>query len=407
MPKAIDTDLTASNAVNNPAAQLSSPEIMDKTKSLLERITSQLGLLDAEAGSKTLTAVDRATADLRRGLPVYVVGTDGGSYLVFAAEAVDNGRIERLKTFSSDASHPMLVLTGPRSAAVGLADGSSHTYIVTSQSGMDESIVGYLSDPCSDFPAPPDAGKLNVEPGHRLSKACVKLTKIARLIPSVVAVKASPNPAMLTVSVEDIESYDETAGASLRMVSQARVPLEDAENARIVAFRPRDGGVEHLAIVIGEPDINQPVLIRLHSECFTGDLLGSLRCDCGSQLRGAIAEIAQTGSGILLYLAQEGRGIGLINKLRAYQLQDSGLDTVEANLHIGFDMDERVYLPAAQMLKLLGITRVRLMTNNPLKMSSLEKFGVEMTERVPHIFPSNMHNQGYLKTKAAKSGHLL
>ena len=190
-------------------------------------------------------------------------------------------------------------------------------------------------------------------------------------------------------------------------MSQARVPLEDAENARIVAFRPRDGGVEHLAIVIGEPDLSQPVLIRLHSECFTGDLLGSLRCDCGSQLRGAIAEIAQTGSGILLYLAQEGRGIGLINKLRAYQLQDAGLDTVEANLHIGFDMDERVYLPAAQMLKLLGISRVKLMTNNPLKMSALERFGIEMTERVPHIFPSNLHNQGYLKTKAAKSGHLL
>ncbi len=407
MPKAIDTDMTASNAVNNAAFQLNSSEIMNKTKSLLDRITSQLGLLDAETGSKTLTAVDRATADLRRGLPVYVVGTDGESYLIFAAEAVDNGRLERLETYSSDSSHPMLVVTGPRSAAVGLADGSSPTYIVTSQAGMDESIVGYLSDPCSDFPAPPDPTKLSVQPGHRLSKACVKLTKIARLIPSVVAVKASPTPAMLSVSVEDIEAYDDTAGASLRMVSQARVPLEDAENARIVAFRPRDGGVEHLAIVIGEPDINQPVLIRLHSECFTGDLLGSLRCDCGSQLRGAIAEIAQTGSGILLYLAQEGRGIGLINKLRAYQLQDSGLDTVEANLHIGFDMDERVYLPAAQMLKLMGITRVRLMTNNPLKMSSLERFGVEMTERVPHIFPSNMHNQGYLKTKAIKSGHLL
>lgn len=407
MPKAIDTDLNVSPAVNRTAMQMNSTEIMDKTKSLLERITSQLGLLDAEAGSKTLTAVDRATADLRRGLPVYVVGGDGQSYLVFAAEAVDNGRLERLKAFSADGAHPMIVLTGPRSESVGLTDGSSPTYIITSHEGMDESIVGYLSDPCSDFPAPPDASKLIIEPGHRLSKASVKLTKIARLIPSVVAVKASPTPGMLAVSVEDIEAYDDTAGASLRIVSQARVPLEDAENARIVAFRPRDGGVEHLAIVIGEPDINQPVLIRLHSECFTGDLLGSLRCDCGSQLRGAIAEIAQTGSGILLYLAQEGRGIGLINKLRAYQLQDAGLDTVEANLHIGFDMDERVYLPAAQMLKLLGITRVRLMTNNPLKMSSLERFGVEMTERVPHIFPTNMHNQGYLKTKAAKSGHLL
>ena len=407
MPKAIVADLTVSPNENGTKVHMSSPEIMDKTKSLLERITSHLGLLDAEMGSQTLTAVDRAIADLRRGLPVFVVEPNGQSYLVFAAEAVDNGRLERLKSASEHSTHPMLVLTGPRSAALGLTDGSSATYIVTHVAGMDESIVGYLCDPCSDFPAPPDTSKLNIEPGHRLSNASVKLTKIARLIPSVIAVKAAPTPGLLCVSVEDIEAYDDTAGASLRMVSQARVPLEDAENARIVAFRPRDGGVEHLAIVIGEPDINEPVLIRLHSECFTGDLLGSLRCDCGSQLRGSIAEIAQTGSGIVLYLAQEGRGIGLINKVRAYQLQDAGLDTVEANLHIGFDMDERVYLPAAQMLKLMGIKRVRLMTNNPLKMSSLERFGIEMTERVPHIFPSNMHNQGYLKTKAAKSGHLL
>ena len=407
MPKAIDADLTMSPDESSAQAPISYPGIMDKTKSLLERITSHLGLLDSEVGSQTLTAVDRATADLRRGLPVFVVEPNGQSFLVFAAEAVDNGRLQRLKTASAQSSNPMLILTGPRSAALGLSDGSSPTYILTSVTGMDEAIVGYLSDPCSDFPAPPDANKLIITPGHRLSNASVKLTKIARLIPSVIAVEASPTPGMLSVSVEDIESYDDTAGASLRMVSQARVPLEDAENARIVAFRPRDGGVEHLAIVIGEPDINVPVLIRLHSECFTGDLLGSLRCDCGSQLRGAIAEIAQTGSGILLYLAQEGRGIGLINKLRAYQLQDSGLDTVEANLHIGYDMDERVYLPAAQMLKLMGISRVKLMTNNPLKMSALERFGIEMTERVPHIFPSNMHNQGYLKTKAAKSGHLL
>lgn len=407
MPKSIDNVIADSTALPVSAVNPTSSALMENTKTLIERITSQIRLLDGDSGSQTLTSVDRATADLRRGLPVFIVGSDGQSYLAHAAEAVDNGRLERLISSTPRSSEPVLILTGPRSHAVGLSDGSHATYIVTSESGLDESIVGYLSDPCSDFPAPPDNSKLKVEPGDRLAKASVKLTKIARLIPAVVAVKATPLPGFLSVSVDDIEAYDDTAGASLRLVSQARVPLEDAENARIVAFRPRDGGVEHLAIVIGEPDLSQPVLIRLHSECFTGDLLGSLRCDCGSQLRGAIAEIAQTGSGILLYLAQEGRGIGLINKLRAYQLQDAGLDTVEANLHIGFDMDERVYLPAAQMLKLLGIRRVKLMTNNPLKMSALERFGIEMTERVPHIFPSNLHNQGYLKTKAAKSGHLL
>jgi GTP cyclohydrolase II len=190
-------------------------------------------------------------------------------------------------------------------------------------------------------------------------------------------------------------------------VSQARVPLFDAENARIVAYRPSDGGIEHLAIVIGEPKADQPVLIRLHSECFTGDLLGSLRCDCGDQLRGAIAAISEAGSGVLLYLAQEGRGIGLVNKLRAYQLQDGGADTIDANEQLGFDADERIYAPAATMLSRMGIQRVRLMTNNPEKIAQLERYGIEVAARVPHSFPSNGHNENYLRTKAERAGHLL
>jgi GTP cyclohydrolase II len=157
---------------------------------------------------------------------------------------------------------------------------------------------------------------------------------------------------------------------------------------------------------VGELNPDVPALIRLHSECFTGDLMGSLRCDCGNQLRGSINEMNKFGSGILLYLAQEGRGIGLVNKLRAYQLQDAGFDTVDANLQLGFDSDERNYLPAAQMLRLLGVTRVRLMTNNPLKVAALAQHNIEVVERVAHIFPSNEHNHGYLRTKATKSGHM-
>ena len=148
------------------------------------------------------------------------------------------------------------------------------------------------------------------------------------------------------------------------------------------------------------------MLARLHSECFTGDLLGSLRCDCGDQLQGAIKEIAAAGSGILLYLAQEGRGIGLVNKLRAYELQDRGFDTMDANEQLGFDADERVYLPAAQMLRQLGFDRIRLMTNNPGKVSALSRCGVGVVARVPHAFPSNKHNEDYLRTKAARGGHL-
>jgi GTP cyclohydrolase II len=182
--------------------------------------------------------------------------------------------------------------------------------------------------------------------------------------------------------------------------------LAGAENTRVIAFRPGDGGTEHLAIIIGEPPRDRPVLTRLHSECFTGDLLGSLRCDCGDQLRGAITEIAQHGHGLLIYLAQEGRGIGLVNKLRAYRLQDQGVDTFDANEQLGFDADERVYLPAAEMLRQLGFREVRLMTNNPAKMAGLTRCGIAVVERVPHVFPANAHNDRYLETKAVKFGHL-
>jgi GTP cyclohydrolase II len=147
--------------------------------------------------------------------------------------------------------------------------------------------------------------------------------------------------------------------------------------------------------------------VRLHSECFTGDLVGSLKCDCGQQLRGAIAEIARAGAGILLYLRQEGRGIGLINKLRAYALQGQGFDTVEANQRLGFESDERIFLPAARILQQLGFASVRLMTNNPDKVAGLEQYGIAVTERVQHAFPSNDHNAFYLSTKKEKSGHLL
>ena len=183
--------------------------------------------------------------------------------------------------------------------------------------------------------------------------------------------------------------------------------LRTTTRTRLIAFRPRDGGLEHLAILIGRPDPTAPVLVRLHSECFTGDLLASLRCDCGDQLRGGIAAIAQAGGGVLLYLAQEGRGIGLVNKLRAYRLQDAGFDTLDANEQLGFDVDERVYSPAAEMLRELGFGIVRLLTNNPEKVAALERYGIRVAERVPHVFPSNGHNARYLMTKATRSGHFL
>jgi GTP cyclohydrolase II len=185
------------------------------------------------------------------------------------------------------------------------------------------------------------------------------------------------------------------------------VPLAYAENARLIAFRPRDGGGEHLAILIGAPDPAAPVLVRLHSECFIGDLLASLRCDRGDHLRGAIAAIARAGGGVLLYLAQEGRGIGLLNNLRAHHLRDAGFDTRDANEQLNFDVDERVYLPAAEMVRQLGFGVVRLLTDNPDQVAALERYGIRVAERVPQVFPSNGYNERYLRTEATRSGHFL
>jgi len=371
-----------------------------------------------------LAAVERAMSELRRGGIVVLRDADGLAAIVVAAEAVGRGTLERLKGLAQDA--PMLLTTRRRAEAVGI-DIPPHI-----SGGM-----GDRNDPITlDLPGevPPDVilrpheegathaalrhlSRPVVSQAPRVARAAIDLVKLARLLPAAVIGPLARDLGerlagwareqdLLFVTVEDIASYEERSARELRPVAEARVPLDAAENARILAWRPSDGGKEHLAIVIGDIDPTEPVLVRLHSECFTGDLLGSLRCDCGEQLRGSIVEIARAGAGILLYLAQEGRGIGLVNKLRAYQLQDQGFDTIDANEQLGFDADERIYRPAATMLARMGIQRVRLMTNNPEKIGQLAQHGIEVAERVPHIFPANGHNENYLRTKAERAGHL-
>jgi GTP cyclohydrolase II len=193
----------------------------------------------------------------------------------------------------------------------------------------------------------------------------------------------------------------------LHPVVSARLPLAVSEAGRLHIFRPEDGGEEHYAIEIGQPERAVPVLARLHSACFTGDLMGSLKCDCGPQLRGALAQMGAEGAGVLLYLNQEGRGIGLANKMRAYSLQDQGFDTVEANHRLGFEDDERDFRIGARILSLMGFSAVRLLTNNPAKIAMMEQNGIKVVERVPLKLGENTHNHAYLATKAAKSGHLL
>ncbi|HXP98132.1 MAG TPA: GTP cyclohydrolase II [Telmatospirillum sp.] len=351
-----------------------------------------------------LVAVDRAVAELRRGGLVQIDDTDGQAALVLAAEAASVETLSRLARLSG--ATPQVVLTGRRAAVLGLTENTRDVAIINGQEPLTAAQVSSLTNPLDEFQSDP---RLTVcdEPAPTWARGAIALAKLSRMLPAVVVAPTTDNhDGLFHVAVADVLAYRPIAARSLKRVAEARVPLANAEDARVVAFRPSDGGIEHLAIVIGHPDRDQPVLTRLHSECFTGDLLGSLRCDCGDQLRGAITQLAKAGGGVLLYLAQEGRGIGLVNKLRAYELQDAGFDTLDANQQLGFDDDERIYLPAAEMLRLLGIGRVRLLTNNPGKVEGLARHGVVVAERVPHVFPSNDHNAVYLRTKATRSGHL-
>lgn len=379
---------------------------------------------DAPASNPGLVAVDRAVSELRRALPLVITGGAAGPLLVLATEYASAEGLALLERLAG--ARPAIAVTARRVEVLKLSPKGEDPVLLALSPHFDAALVQSLADPTGDL-TNPLRGPLRRD--ARLPAAAdlaaVQLAKLAQLLPSALTVPVTMGGAapawdgleagevwaaahgLLSVSQGDVAAYAAAAADGLVMVGDARVPLADAENTRIVAFRPRDGGIEHLAIVIGDPARSAPVLARLHSECFTGDLLGSMRCDCGEQLRGAIRAIAEAGGGVLLYLAQEGRGIGLVNKLRAYRLQDQGFDTVEANERLGFEPDERVFAAAARMLALLGFSQVRLMTNNPLKVSGLEGFGVSVVERVPHAFPANDHNAAYLNTKATRSGHLL
>ena len=382
------------------------------------RLSITLTETESAAHRPSLLAVDRAISDIRRGQIVIIDGEEGALTLTLAAEGATKSAIQRLKSLSHNQPH--LILSAKRVQTLGLGQFKNQAVCVEMGKALRPDLIEGLVNPLAsvskndffDIPfidAPLKSGE----------NAAIGLTKLARLIPAAITVRLENNKRpedlnqwlkdnhLLYLKTDDIFGYEEAAARSLRAVSDAQVPLADAPNTKIVAFRPSDGGIEHLAIIIGEPDPREPVLIRIHSECFTGDLVGSLRCDCGDQLRGAIKTIAERGSGILLYLAQEGRGIGLVNKLRAYKLQDSGVDTFDANEQLGFDADERIYLPAAQILSHLGINQVQLMTNNPEKVSVLQSCNVDVVERVEHAFPTNKHNEPYIFAKATKGGHYL
>jgi GTP cyclohydrolase II len=366
--------------------------------------------------TNVLRDVDRALAELRRGAPVVLLDEAGSGALVQAAETASDSGLTGLERLAG--SEPLLLLTGQRAAALGLepAGALEGAVVALELSGRSARRVAELADPTAASGQTLRRRRL-VETPPALSASAIDLAKLARLLPAAVlaplGVTQNVDPIRWAREQEipiltraDVQTYRTIAARALDQVAEARVPLRGAEDTRVIAFRPEDGGSEHMALIIGNPDADAPVLVRLHSECFTGDLLSSLRCDCGDQLRGAIETIGKIGAGVILYLTQEGRGIGLVNKLRAYALQDQGADTAEANETLGFDADERIYLPAAEMLRQLGYARIRLLTNNPEKVAGLKRFDVEVVERVPHSFPSNSHNDFYLATKARRFGHI-
>ncbi len=366
-----------------------------------------------------LNPVERAASAFRRGEPVIVDGADGVPVLALPAETASRARVAALMDGRPAPAHA--VLTHARAMTLKIRLYTAGVVALDLPATGAPERLRALIDPTADLAnplsGPYEALRIDLPEAYG---SAVKLAKLAGLLPAIAARRLTGAEAHAIEEAERFErlgsaailGYDEASARALKVVAQARVPLADAVHSEIVAFRASDGGPEHLAILIGDangapPAPPGPVLARLHSECFTGDLIGSLKCDCGEQLRGAIAAISAAGGGVLLYLAQEGRGIGLMNKLRAYQLQDQGFDTIEANERLGFDADERLFLPAATMLKTLGYDSVRLLTNNPDKVAALERFGVAVTERVAHAFPTNPHNEGYLRTKKTKAGHVL
>lgn len=353
-----------------------------------------------------LTLVERlarARADLRIGLPV-VIQAEDATLLAAAVETLSVARLDDFRALGT----PVLAITARRAETLKARAYDGDLARVRLPLEADVHWVGQIADPADDLAAPMKGPLATERDGSAAAhRAAILLAKAARLLPSAILVSLNQVPSDLTVLEAEAVVEALSALSPLSSVISARVPLSVSEAGRLHVFRPEDGTEEHYAVEIGRPPRDEPVLTRLHSACFTGDLLGSLKCDCGPQLRAALAAMGAEGAGVLLYLNQEGRGIGLANKMRAYSLQDQGFDTVEANHRLGFEDDERDFRIGADILRRLGFGQVRLLTNNPAKVDMLASCGLTVTERVPLRVGVNPLNADYLRTKARKSGHIL
>ncbi len=354
---------------------------------------------------------ERAIFDLRRSLPILI--RDGQQYtLIQAVEGLNEAA--RARFVDGDGSAPVLLLSSHRMRALGYHDIESPTALSFASLPATEQLHELAA--ARNARLPTDARH---QAADRMQRAAIRLLTHSLLLPAALAssfdgaaaeaIKADIDSGeLLVVDAELALTLGRAGPGALNRISEARVPLAEADHTRFVLFREADGVHEHVAIVIGEPD-DWPadVPVRLHSSCLTGDLFGSLRCDCGEQLRRGVAAIRAQGGGVLLYLSQEGRGIGLANKLRAYTLQDQGLDTIDADQTIGFSKDERNFRVAHEMLEQLGVKQILLLTNNPAKVEALQRAGIRVNARQAIFGDVTPQNERYLSTKARRHGHLL
>ena len=351
-------------------------------------------------GTKGQIGVNRGVAEFHARRPVFISG-GGETLLTLPVEGLDAQRLAEFVALCAPVV-PRLVITARRALALGL--DATTPVALNFTAGLDVDIIlALVADAKIDRP-------VDVKAAGPAASAAIELVKLSQGLPAVlvadVVAGGAINHHIITVEAEAVARFGDETIRSLAIASKASVPLNSGARADFVVFRDAMGG-SPVAIIVGKPDFSVPVLVRLHSACLTGDVFGSRRCDCGDQLNLALKRLEEIGGGIVLYLPQEGRGLGLANKMRTYQMQDDGLDTVDANTTLGFDDDERDYGIAARMLQMLKCHRVVLLTNNPAKIDGLAKSGIEITGRMALEAPINADNRRYLTAKAARAGHRL
>jgi GTP cyclohydrolase II len=358
----------------------------------------QTGASSALFGRRWHTSVSRGLGEFHGRRPVLVTAT-GEAVLALPVEGLDGQRLAEFVALCRPVV-PRLIITERRALALGI-DASTPMALSLSAGDDAHAILALVTDTTAD--------RVPAEPASPAAAAAIQLVKISQGLPAVLAADLAGQTIAYEQSIVRIEAkavahFADDAICSLIVASEAPVPLTSGTPTRFVVFRDAMGG-SPVAIIVGKPDFADSVPVRLHSACLTGDVFGSRRCDCGDQLQLALARLEDLGGGVILYLAQEGRGLGLANKMRTYQLQDDGLDTFEANTMLGFDDDEREYGIAARMLRMLNCTRIVLLTNNPAKLDGLTSSGIEIAGRMPLEAPINADNRRYMIAKAVRSGH--